>query len=49
MQYPGLHKKDSNVDQALSGDFQRVWQNARAYTVRRAMVRAVYFPFPKTL
>ena len=27
----------------------RVWQNARANTVRRAMVCDVYFPFSKTL
>ena len=38
---------------ALPGPFRRfstrVWQNARANTVGRAMVCDVYFPFSKTL
>ena len=33
--------------QALSEDFQHMWQNTHANTGKCAMVCNVYFPFPK--
>ena len=41
--------KNCEWRQALSGDFERMWQNAHVNTVRRAMVCDVYSPFPKVL
>ena len=35
--------------QALSEDFQHVWQNTHTNTVKCVMVCNVYFPFPKIL
>ena len=41
------------ISSALTGPFRRfsmrMWQNARANTVRRAMECNVYFPFSKNL
>ena len=44
---------NNDFSMIMAGPFRRfstrVWQNARANTVRRAMVCDVYFPFSKTL